>query len=139
MFHHQNKEDKDFVRDIAEFGFGPATMRALSDNPNDQTGMPKGFVPKFEIGPSRIEGRGVICTHPIKRGEVIGPSRISDKRTPLGRFANHSRRPNARMALVQDGEVDLIANRPIVVGEEITVDYRQVARDVQKLPLGQSA
>jgi hypothetical protein len=138
VLHHQNSKNGDFVRDIAEFGFGPTTVRALSDNPNDQTGMPKGFVPKFEIGPSRIEGRGVICSHPIKRGEVIGPSQIGGKRTPLGRFANHSRRPNARMVLVQNGDVDLIANRPIGVGEEVTVDYRQVARDIQKLPLGQS-
>jgi len=112
---------------------GPITMRALTENSNDQIGMPKGFVPKFEIGPSQIEGKGVICSAPIKRGEIIGPSRIGDKRTPLGRFANHSRHPNAVMQPAANGNVNLIASKQIHVGEEITVDYRQVARDVQKL------
>jgi uncharacterized protein len=40
----------------------------------------------------------------------------------LGRYANHSCRPNAQ-AVVRKGRVVLVALRAIVAGEEITFDY----------------
>jgi SET domain-containing protein len=40
----------------------------------------------------------------------------------LGRYANHSCRPNAE-PVVRKGRVRLVASRPITAGEEITFDY----------------
>ena len=40
----------------------------------------------------------------------------------LGRYANHSCRPNAE-PVARKGRVMLVALRPIVPGEEITFDY----------------
>lgn len=40
----------------------------------------------------------------------------------LGRFCNHSERPNATLVQTETG-YDLYANRPIDIGDEITVSY----------------
>lgn len=57
-------------------------------------------------------------------------ARIGDKRTPAGRYTNHSASPNAKFVPTRDG-LNLVATRRITgmtggrVGEEITIDYRQ--------------
>ena len=63
--------------------------------------------------------------------ELIAPARIDGKRTPAGRFTNHSKTPNAEMVLSGNGDIFLFAKQSISgckggnVGAEITVDYRQ--------------
>lgn len=44
---------------------------------------------------------------------------------PLGRFCNHSERPNATLVKTENG-YNLYANRPIDRGEEVTVSYHVV-------------
>jgi hypothetical protein len=89
---------------------------------------------KFTVDLSKIEGKGVMASGNIKEGEVIGPARINKMRTPLGRYTNHSKNPNAKMVLKENGDIDLVAVSNIAgykggqLGEEITVDYRQVLR-----------
>lgn len=122
-----------FVEAISAFGFDVETVRRLSENERDQVPMPDGFAAKFEIGPSVIEGRGVICTSSFVAWEVVGPARISGKRTPLGRFTNHSSIPNAVMKFSDGFDVVLLTIRSVRPGDEIAVDYRQVGRDIQGL------
>ena len=89
---------------------------------------------EFTVDLSKIEGKGVMASGNIKEGEVIGPARINKMRTPLGRYTNHSKNPNAKMVLKENGDIDLVAVSNIAgykggqLGEEITVDYRQVLR-----------
>jgi hypothetical protein len=75
----------------------------------------------------------VFVSSPVPPGEIIGPARVHGKRTPLGRFTNHAKDPNAAMVLHPDGWIDLVALKPIEgcrggdQGEEVTIDYRQSA------------
>ena len=120
----------DYYTAIAEYGFDQETVQAQVQNLDDQINMPYGNY-KMMVAPSNIEGKGVFATGNIKAGEIIAPARIANKRTPAGRFTNHAKKPNAKMILLDNGDVNLVAAMPIVgckggnLGEEITIDYRQ--------------
>ena len=104
------------------------------------------------VAPSTIDGTGVFAAEPIppkrKIGEIRGESitvsearrraagqqrimivEVSERRAidasksddPM-RFTNHRCQPNARL-MIRDGRIEFYALRPIVVGEEITVNY----------------
>jgi hypothetical protein len=96
----------------------------------DQILMPFGSY-KVMIANSKIDGKGVFATGNFKEGEVIAPARIDGKRTPIGRYTNHSKSINAIMVLRDNGNIDLVAKKAINgcqggnLGEEITIDYRQ--------------
>ena len=71
---------------------------------------------------------------PIEKDGVLGPARINGKRTPLGRYTNHSMSPNAKPELMDNGDIYLVSTMNISgckggsKGEEITVDYRDMLR-----------
>ena len=121
----------DYYLAIAEFGFDHETVRKQTENTEDQIPMPFGNY-KMMVANSRIDGKGVFATGNIEEKEIIAPARINDKRTPVGRFTNHSKNPNAIMVLLDNNNIDLVAKKAIKgcqggnLGEEITIDYRQV-------------
>jgi len=123
---------EDFLKAIDELGYSPDEVGFISENKSDQIPMPSGDCSVI-IANSAIEGRGVFATRNIPAMSFIGMTRIGGKRTPIGRFANHSATPNAVMKINSDLDVELISTREISgcrggqPGEEITVDYRQVA------------
>jgi hypothetical protein len=129
LSHDHNAEHDDFNVAIEEFGFAPEIVTALSEYLGDQIPMPLGSY-KMQIGPSRIHGKGVFASGDIAAHELIAPARIGGKRTPAGRFTNHSRRPNATMFKDDNGDIYLFSAEVIsgckggMVGGEITVDYR---------------
>ena len=120
----------DYFMALSELGFTHAQARAMSENDSDQIRMPEGLATKVHLANSQREGIGVFASAIIDELEVIGPARIRDKRTPLGRFTNHSANPNAAMALGPDG-ILLVAMKPIIPHQEITVDYRR-ARELAR-------
>jgi hypothetical protein len=127
-----NKTDiEDYYKAISEYGFTEDVVRMQSENTEDQIDLPYGNY-KVMVSDSKIEGKGLFATGNFIKGEVIAPARISGKRTPAGRFTNHAKQPNAIMVLRDNGDIDLVANTEIKgcrggnLGEEITVDYRQV-------------
>ena len=83
------------------------------------------------IGPSRIEGLGLIAIDDIEEGTSLGISHIYDQRfennwirTPLGGFINHSDNPNCvKMKDLLSNFYHLIASEDIKMGEELTVTY----------------
>lgn len=86
---------------------------------------------------SGIAGLGMFMTAPVKAGEVIGPALLNGKRTPLGRYVNHSPNPTAKMVKVQGDIllVSLINMSGLLGGQtgiEITVNYREVLALHQK-------
>lgn len=123
----------DFLAMATEVGVAPENIRAQSERTEDLADMPQGSWPVM-VADSPIEGRGMFATAPIAAGMVICPGRVSGKRTPAGRYTNHSATPNARAVLRPNGDVDLVAARDIAgcrggqPGDEITLDYRQVLR-----------
>jgi SET domain len=120
---------RDFDDFLFEQNLTPEYVRAESENTTDQITFPLGAY-KFQLGASQIEGRGLICTADIVTGEIIAPARIEGKRTPAGRYTNHSLKPNAQMISDEGGNIYLIATRPIggslggQPGDEITINYR---------------
>jgi len=129
--HDQDRED--FASMLQESGFSAELVRQQSENTADQTSMPLGSW-KIKLGDSPIQGTGVFLTADAIPFEILGPARVQGMRTPLGRYTNHSRNPNAKMVLRPNGDVDLVALREIrgcrggEDGEEVTIDYRQALR-----------
>lgn len=119
----------DFIDLVHKAGFDEATVRTQSEFAGDQIPMPDGFA-RVTVRPSPIEGQGIFISYPAQQGELIGPARLNGMRTPLGRFTNHSRTPNA-VFVKQGDDIYLYALRRIAgcsggdQGEEVTVDYRQ--------------
>lgn len=124
---------QDYLALLAEVGIPHEIARAQSENTDDQIPMPLGSY-SMMVADSPIEGKGVFATASISEGAVIAPARIDGKRTPAGRYTNHSVAPNAIMVKRPNGDIDLVATRQIAgctggqPGEEITIDYRQALR-----------
>lgn len=127
----QDRDDFTFM--LSSYGFLPEVVRQQSEDPSDQTPMPFGGW-AFKVDDSPIEGKGVFLTASADAGFVVGPARIQGKRTPLGRYTNHSAQPNSRMVLLPNGDINLVLVRPVLGccggenGEEVTIDYRQALR-----------
>lgn len=128
----RDADRQDFDQFLWELQLDAEYVRRESENTADQIPLPQG-VYKFKVGRSEIEGKGLIATADIEPGEVIAPARIDGKRTPAGRYTNHSKSPNAIM-VPMNGDIALMAIRPIagceggLDGEEITVDYREAIK-----------
>lgn len=120
----------DYWRVLREFGIPHAVARAETECKDDLTPFPHGSY-KVMVSDSMIDGRGLMATASIEPGEFIAPARVGGKRTPAGRYTNHSPNPNAEFVLRPNGDLDLVAIRAIQgntggrTGQEITIDYRQ--------------
>ena len=114
-------ERQDYFRMLAEVGISHETAWAQSQIEADRRDL---VIPGVVIAPSRIHGVGVIATQSFEPGQVVGPARVGGMRTQLGRYTNHSNRPNGRMGM-DNGDISLIALAQISEGEEITTDYRE--------------
>lgn len=121
---------EDYPSMLSDIGMTAEQVTAIATDESDLIPLPWGSY-KFGVFPSGIHGRGLFATAPIVAGEVIAPARIDGKRTPAGRYTNHSATPNAAMAAMPNGDVYLVATATIGgqlggrYGQEITIDYRQ--------------
>ena len=121
----------DYALFCTQIGMTDEKIREQSENDEDQIRMPDGAAPKFTVRKSHIQGLGAFASAPIKSGEVIAPARLRGKRTPAGRYVNHSPVPNAVFERHENGDIYLVACADISGckggdrGQEITVDYRQ--------------
>jgi len=81
---------------------------------------------------SPIHGKGLFAESNTYAGDWICSMRVAGKRTPAGRYTNHSGTPNAKAVKMFGNDFGVVALRDIhgrrggLNGEEITVDYRQV-------------
>ena len=121
---------EDFEQAMLEYKLNLELVRKISEHKGDQIPFPQGSY-KVIVSDSKIEGKGLFATGNIQVGEVIAPARIGEKRTPAGRYTNHAKNPNAVFVLRDNEDIDLVASQPIsgmrggLLGEEITIDYRQ--------------
>lgn len=121
---------EDYWKVLREFGIPHQVARAETERTDDQAPFPHGSY-KVMVSDSMIDGRGLMATANIAPGEIIAPARIGSKRTPAGRYTNHSPNPNAEFVVRPNGDLDLVAIRAIQgntggrAGQEITIDYRQ--------------
>lgn len=129
-----NVEDvADYKALLVDLGISEEFVREETETLEDQIPMPVGAW-KCRVDDSGIEGKGLFATAGIAEGEIIAPALIDGKRTPVGRYTNHSKTPNAGMIKMDSGDIILVALFNIngcrggEVGEEITIDYRQATR-----------
>lgn len=118
----------DYIKLLDECGIKHEIAREQSENKDDQISV---FSNVVRVADSAIEGKGLFLTSPVKSGDVICQARVNGKRTQAGRYTNHSVFPNAKMVLLPNNDIDLVAISDIdgckggSLGEEITIDYRQ--------------
>jgi SET domain-containing protein len=80
-----------------------------------------------ELRDSPIHGKGLFATRSFELGEIVCPGRLKGKRTPGGRFINHS--PNGNIEPKKEGnDIYAVAARKINAGDELLVDYRASMR-----------
>jgi hypothetical protein len=116
---------EDYGTFLTQIGMSQPDMDKIVENKDDQIDMPEGcFV---EVKPSKIHGNGLFATKDFKAGELICPGRINGKRTPAGRYMNHSTNANVAPEKVGD-DLNAVATRDIYQGEELLVNYRESMR-----------
>lgn len=115
---------------LSEFNISQEQARREAEYKMDQIPFPMGSY-CVKLGDSPIEGKGLFATANFQIGNYICPGRLGWKRTPAGRYTNHSRSPNAEPVLEDNGDIHLVAIKPIMGcrggenGDEITIDYRK--------------
>jgi len=126
----------DYEEVVEALGFTVEEVRTLSEYKGDQIPFPDGGWP-VTVKDSNIEGKGLFATANIVEGQVIAPSRIDCKRTPAGRYTNHSPFANAKMVMLPNGDVNLVALENIsgmqggLMGQELLVDYTYAFLDTR--------
>jgi hypothetical protein len=120
----QNAQN-DYNLFVSQLGLDQAQINAIVQIESDLIDMPEGYA--VELRDSKIHGKGLFATKRFEAGEVICPGRINGKRTPAGRFINHSFDSNVIPTLVGN-DINAVAKRIIHIGEELLVDYRSSMR-----------
>ncbi len=115
------KDRKDFRLFLDQMGMTQDQMDAVVQMDHDLIPMPESF--NVELRDSALHGKGLFAIKEFSAGELICPGRINGKRTPAGRFINHSSNPNATTSKVGD-DIEAVAIRKIQENEEIVIDYR---------------
>ena len=118
----------DYKTLLLELKITEQQVKAEVEDLSDHSELPYGTY-KFQIGDSDIEGKGIFATGDIRAEECIGPARLDNKRTVLGRRVNHSNFPNAIMVprgndLYLYAITDIAGRTGSSLGDEITTDYR---------------
>lgn len=127
----RTEDREDFVKVIEEFGLDEPTVELISQMETDQIEFPPGCGTTLVIRDSTIHGKGIFTSVQAKVFDVLAPARLNGKRTPAGRWVNHSKDPNCFFVKNDAGDIWLLAMRDIAgchggdSGEELTVDYKQ--------------
>jgi hypothetical protein len=126
LSHSATRED--YLSVLAEAGLSHELARQQTENETDRLDLDN---INIRVAKSPIDGLGLFVTSSVKAGEVICPARIDGMRTQAGRYTNHSMSPNAKMVLLNNGDIDLVALTDIQgcqggsLGTEATINYRQ--------------
>jgi hypothetical protein len=117
-----NHDRKDFNLFLEQIGMTQSEMDSVVMIEKDLMQMPEGI--DVEVRDSKIHGKGLFANRDFQEGEIICPGRLNGKRTPAGRFTNHSINPNAR-PINKDGDIYALASRYLFKDEEILINYRE--------------
>ena len=111
----------DYQLFLEQLGMDQPTMDAIVTIESDLIDMPEGH--DVELKTSPVHGVGMFATRYFFAGEVICPGRLDGKRTPAGRYINHSCDPNV-IPYKFDDDLYVIAIKDVGVGNELLIDYR---------------
>jgi hypothetical protein len=119
------KAQIDYGAFLHQIGMTQNEMDAIVHNESDLMDLPNGV--DVELRDSPIHGKGLFATRYFQTGEIVCPGRLNGKRTPGGRFINHSFMCNVVPRKVED-DIYAIAACEIFAGDELLVDYRASMR-----------
>jgi hypothetical protein len=111
----------DYQLFLEQLGVDQDTMDAIVTIESDLIDMPEGH--DVELKESPVHGLGMFATRHFFAGEVICPGRLDGKRTPAGRYINHSCDANVIPYKFGD-DLYVIALKDVGVGNELLIDYR---------------
>jgi hypothetical protein len=121
----EQKAKIDFGAFLHQIGMTQSEMDKIVHIESDLMDMPEGVC--VELRDSPIHGKGLFATQNFEVGEIVCPGRLNGKRTPGGRFINHS--PNCNIKPEKKGDdIYAVATRKINAGDELLVDYRASMR-----------
>jgi hypothetical protein len=115
----------DYSLFLFQIGINQKEMDKIVTIESDLMEMPEGNA--VELRKSKIHGLGLFALQDFEVGEIICPGRLDGKRTPAGRFINHSFDSNILPQLVGN-DIYAVATRKIHANEELLVDYRASMR-----------
>jgi hypothetical protein len=115
----------DYGAFLHQIGMTQEDMDKIVHIESDLMDMPNGVA--VELRDSPIHGKGLFATRDFEAGEIVCPGRLDGKRTPGGRFINHSVECNITPTKVGD-DIYATAARKIHAGDELLVDYRASMR-----------
>ena len=115
----------DYQLFLEQLGVDQDTMDAIVTIESDLIDMPEGH--DVELKESPVHGLGMFATRHFFAGEVICPSRLGGKRTPAGRYINHSYDANVLPYKVND-DIYVTALKDVPAGGELLVNYRASMR-----------
>ncbi len=124
------EDQGDYLQMLKEFNIDEDFVRQSSERTEDCIDFPYG-VYSLGVFDSKRQGKGIFATADFNVGDLIAPALICQKRTPLGRYTNHSKNPNVKPHRV-NADIYFVAIKPIkgnyggFTGDEITVNYRDV-------------
>lgn len=127
----RDEDRKDFQSMLEEVGISAELVREQSVNEDDMIPLSDEWSSHVSVRESDIEGVGLFLSFPVNEEVMIAPARINDKRTPAGRYVNHSKKPNCKYIKSDNDIIYLVSLKGIQgcqggnSGEELTVDYRQ--------------
>jgi hypothetical protein len=115
----------DYGAFLHQLGMSADKVQSIVQIESDLMDMPEGHF--VELRQSPVHGQGMFVTKAYAAGDFICPGRLNGKRTPAGRFINHSPFSNVEPVEI-DGDIYAVATRTIPAGAELLVDYRASMR-----------
>lgn len=119
------KAQIDYGAFLYQLGMTQAELDTIVHIDSDLMDMPEGVA--VELRDSPIHGKGLFATCDFDAGQIVCPGRLDGKRTPGGRFINHSVDCNVTPIMIGD-DIYALATRKIRADDELLVDYRASMR-----------
>ena len=113
----------DYKLFLTQIELSQVEMDKIANITHDLIDMPKEYF--TEIRESKIQGKGLFATKSFKMWEIVCPCRLDGKRTPGGRFVNHSHKNNLMPIKIGDN-IYAIASQDIYENEELLLNYRNM-------------
>ena len=113
----------DYHKFLVELGITQEQMDKIV-KVDDVVGMPSGYE-NIHTKDSALNGIGLFSNKAIKKGEIVCPARVKDKRTIAGRYSNHALNANS-FPYSENNIFYFIAKKDIEKDEEITANYRDI-------------
>jgi len=115
----------DFDAFLHQTGLTKSEMDSIVHIESDLIEMPPNV--DVELRDSIIHGKGLFALRDFKIGQIVCPGRLNGKRTPGGRFINHSCFSNVAPKKFGD-DIYAVATQKIIAGDELLVNYRTSVR-----------